>query len=246
MYYAYTTRCGLQLHYRLTRSARRSIGLYMKPQGLEIRAPQRLGQQKIEQAIEAKSSWIKKHLDQLNQRQQWWLPAEEVWRIGGAFPYMGEPIRIQTGTVKKPQPVFDADKQRITTLLLPPTEGCQAVHEWCQRWLRSQAREHLERRLQLFAESTDLQYRRFTLGWSKKVWGWCKSDGSIMLNWRLIHYPQRLIDYVVAHELSHLLHMHHGPEFWAQLALIYPDYLAAKQALQRYHPACIPNFLLQE
>lgn len=237
----YTTTCGLQLNFRLTRSKRRSIGFHITPQGLEIRAPQRLSLSRIEQAIEIKSSWLNKQLHEQKQRQQWWRSDAEVWKIGASFPFLGQEVHIQSGAVLQPKAIVDTNKDQIQALVLPNTAQAD-VFSLCKSWLRQQARTVFEQRLQYFAHQANLKYRRLTLGWSKRVWGWCKSDGSIMLNWRLIHYPQALIDYVVAHELTHLIHMHHGPEFWETLKIIYPDYLRAKQTLQRYHPSCIPNF----
>ncbi|HLS21174.1 MAG TPA: SprT family zinc-dependent metalloprotease [Paenalcaligenes sp.] len=241
----YTTRCGLQLSYRLTRSQRRSIGLYLKPHGLEIRAPRRLGLSRIEQALEEKSQWLRKHLPELEQRQQGWLPAEQVWRIGGRFPYLGRMIELQEGAGRQLQALQD-EYGSLHTLLLPAAQPAEEIYQRCKTWLRAQARPLFEQRLQHYAHEAGLHYRRLTLGWSKRVWGWCKNDGSIMLNWQLIHYPGWLIDYVIAHELTHLVHMHHGPEFWERLKIIYPDYLSAKTTLQRYHPSCVPNFLSEE
>ncbi|MEG1054671.1 MAG: M48 family metallopeptidase, partial [Janthinobacterium sp.] len=64
-------------------------------------------------------------------------------------------------------------------------------------------------------------------------WGSCTIERKIRLNWRLIHFSLPLIDYVVAHELSHLLEMNHSPRFWATVESIYPDYDGAKQALRK-------------
>ena len=49
----------------------------------------------------------------------------------------------------------------------------------------------------------------------------------------MIHFEARLIDYVVAHEIAHIKHMHHGPRFWAAVAKLYPDYIAARDEIRR-------------
>ena len=64
-------------------------------------------------------------------------------------------------------------------------------------------------------------------------WGSCSSRSGIRLHWRLIHLPLGLIDYVVAHEVAHLVEMNHSPRFWSVVESLYPDHLAARQALRQ-------------
>jgi len=63
-------------------------------------------------------------------------------------------------------------------------------------------------------------------------WGSCSHRGGIRLNWRLIHLPHAQIDYVVAHELAHLVEMNHSPRFWSQVGRLFPDYEAARDVLK--------------
>ena len=55
-------------------------------------------------------------------------------------------------------------------------------------------------------------------------WGSASADGSIRLNWRLVHFKLSVIDYVVVHELSHLRVMDHSPRFWDTVRVVVPDY----------------------
>ncbi|HPP47199.1 MAG TPA: M48 family metallopeptidase, partial [Accumulibacter sp.] len=64
-------------------------------------------------------------------------------------------------------------------------------------------------------------------------WGSCSAQGVIRLNWRLLHLPLPLIDYVLIHELAHLLEMNHGPRFWAIVATACPDYQALRRQLRQ-------------
>ncbi|HLR30742.1 MAG TPA: SprT family zinc-dependent metalloprotease [Paenalcaligenes sp.] len=240
----YTTTCGLQFDYVLKYSRRKTIGFHIRPHGLEIRAPRNLRQRQLERAIESKKAWLKNNLHALEMRQQRWLEPSEVWREQGLFPFMGAPIKIAFAHLPQPQAEYlEGYPQR---LFIPPGNSTDEVYNHCKSWLQDQARQHLANRLKWWAEKHKISYRRFTLGWSKRTWGWCKSDGAIMLNWRLIYYPLHLIDYVATHELTHITHMHHGPEFWQTLGKIYPNYQIAKTELSLYHPACVPNFISQE
>ena len=64
-------------------------------------------------------------------------------------------------------------------------------------------------------------------------WGTCHPHGRVHLNWRLIHMPQHLIDYVVVHELAHLREMNHSPRFWAVVGSVIPDYTARRREMRR-------------
>ena len=64
-------------------------------------------------------------------------------------------------------------------------------------------------------------------------WGSCSSRSGIRLHWRLVHLSPALIDYVVAHEVAHLVEMNHSPRFWAVVERLYPDWREARAALRR-------------
>src|SRR5690625_1829911 len=217
----YTTSCGLEFDFLLKRSRRKTIGFHILPHGLEIRVPHGIRQSQLERAIESKKDWLENNLNALQQRQQRWLEHSAVWCESGIFPFLGHPVQIQFASCTHPYP--KTKDEHIQRLYIPHSANTKEVYSHCKNWLQEQARKKLAKRLQWWSDKHHIKYQRFTLGWSKRSWGWCKNDGSIMLNWRLIYYPLHLIDYVVAHELTHINHMHHGPEFWRALKNIYPE-----------------------
>jgi predicted metal-dependent hydrolase len=73
-------------------------------------------------------------------------------------------------------------------------------------------------------------------------WGSCTADGKIRLNWRLVHFPMSLIDYVVAHELAHLKEMNHSPRFWDTVESIFPEFREAREQLRSHPPELLPAF----
>jgi len=98
-----------------------------------------------------------------------------------------------------------------------------------------QARALFEARLQHFAPQLGVQWQRLSLSSASTRWGSASADGRIRLNWRLIHHRLPVIDYVVAHELSHLRVMDHSPRFWDTVEQVVPDYAVLRQTL-RDHP----------
>ena len=95
-----------------------------------------------------------------------------------------------------------------------------------------QARRIFMQRLDHFAPLLQVQWRKLSLSSAGTRWGSASADGSIRLNWRLVHFSQSAIDYVVAHELSHLRVMDHSPRFWDTVATVMPDYARVRAELK--------------
>jgi predicted metal-dependent hydrolase len=95
-----------------------------------------------------------------------------------------------------------------------------------------QAKELFAQRLDHFAALLGVRWKRLSLSNAGTRWGSAGSDGSIRLNWRLIHFRPAVIDYVVAHELSHLRVMDHSPRFWDTVRTVVPDYAVLRGQLK--------------
>jgi predicted metal-dependent hydrolase len=96
-----------------------------------------------------------------------------------------------------------------------------------------QAKRVFAERLAHFAPQLGVQYKVLRLSSAGTRWGSASVDGTIRLNWRLIHLSLEMVDYVVVHELSHLRHMDHSPQFWDVVASVMPDHHLRRQALKR-------------
>ena len=95
-----------------------------------------------------------------------------------------------------------------------------------------QAKRLFTERLDHFAPQLGVQWRKLALSNAGTRWGTAHSDGLIRLNWRLIHFRLPVIDYVVAHELSHLRVMDHSPRFWDTVRTVVPDYAELRGQLK--------------
>jgi len=105
--------------------------------------------------------------------------------------------------------------------------------------LRARAALYLPVRVQELAAQHGLQVRRISVRNQRWRWGSCSRDGHICLNWRLVHMPPWIRDYVIVHELMHLKRLDHSPKFWALVAEACPEYEAAREWLRRYQPPII-------
>jgi predicted metal-dependent hydrolase len=224
------------LHYRLKRSARRSIGFSIDATGLTITAPRWVTLADIESAIAEKQRWIFAKLTEWQTRvEQRALPRIE-WRDGAEVPYLGKPVRVTLGAA---QLSFD-EAARVLALPLPPQADPQQIKDRVQGWLQGEAKRIFGERLPLYAQKLGVEFRSYALSSAATRWGSCSSDGRIRLNWRLIHFPLSIVDYVVAHELAHLREMNHSPRFWQTVESIFPEFREARKTLRHHPPELVP------
>lgn len=106
------------------------------------------------------------------------------------------------------------------------------IRDAVQAWLMRDARRHFTARLDHFAPLLGVRWASLRLSSAQTRWGSAKTDGSIRLNWRLLHFGPAVIDYVVAHELAHLRVMDHSARFWDTVATVVPDYAQLRNHLR--------------
>lgn len=230
---------GRPLEYGLKRSARRTIGFSIDSSGLTITAPRWVTLADIETAIAGKERWIFAKLAEWQTRtEQRALPRIE-WRDGAEIPYLGKPVRITLASTNAGL-AFDAHAA-VLSLPLPAHADAQQIKDRVQGWLQTEAKRVFGERLAYYAEKLDVVYRGYALSSAATRWGSCSSDGRIRLNWRLIHFPLSIIDYVVAHELAHLREMNHSPRFWQTVESIFPEFKEARHTLKHHPPELLPT-----
>lgn len=238
---------GHRVAYRLRRAARRSIGLTVGADGLAVAAPRRLGQADLDAALRAKAPWLLRKLAEQRERTARVEAARIDWGDGARLPFLGRMLRVTidehaTGVVLDAAAPGDAaEPTPLPTLRvgLPPGATAAQLRDAVQGWLQRQARHVFDERCAHYAPLLNVRPRRVCLSSARTRWGSAGADGSVRLNWRLIHFALPVIDYVVVHELAHLRHMDHGPRFWAVVRGAVADVDGARGALRQ---AVLPAF----
>lgn len=119
-------------------------------------------------------------------------------------------------------------------LIVGKTEAGASVSRCVHEWLHTQALACFEERVEHYRLLLKVPGApQVLLSSARTRWGSCHSSGRIHLNWRLIQMPAHLLDYVVAHEVAHLLEMNHSTRFWRTVGRLVPDYSARRQELRR-------------
>ncbi|WP_042421502.1 M48 family metallopeptidase [Comamonas granuli] len=226
---------GAAVAYRFERARRRSIGFTVGPEGLAVRAPAWVTLAAVEAALRAKSGWILRKLAKARLRQQRQVHARIAWGDGAVLPFLGQPLRVVLDARHSLLGVLQEDgahAERQLRIGLPAAAQPAQVRDAVQAWLMRHARLHLSARLDHFAPLLGVRWTRLRLSSAQTRWGSARADGSISLNWRLLHHPQAVIDYVVVHELAHLRVMDHSPQFWNTVASVLPDHARLRRHLR--------------
>ena len=232
--------------YEFKRGKRRTIGFSVGPDGLVVTAPKWVALAEVEAALQEKASWVLKKLAETRERRAQLESNRIEWRDGTSIPFLGEQVIV----VLDPRHGFDGVGAMLNTdasaanltlagvprLTLHVALSHQAtpdqIRDAVQAWLMRQARRIFIERLNHFAPQLSVQWRKLSLSSAGTRWGSASADGSIRLNWRLIHFSQPVIDYVVTHELAHLRVMDHSPRFWDTVASVMPDYASLRGQLK--------------
>ncbi|RZI99300.1 MAG: M48 family peptidase, partial [Rubrivivax sp.] len=204
---------GTRVDYEFRRGRRRTIGFAVGVDGLTVSAPRWVSLHEVEAALQEKAGWIVRKLDEQRERHTRLESQRIDWQGGVSFPFLGEPVVL----VLDPRHAFDgtgllqteadaaAGAPRLTLHLgLPHSASADQIRDSAQAWLMRQAKRLFTERLDHFAPQLGVEWKKLSLSSASTRWGSASADGAIRLNWRLIHFRLPVIDYVVAHELSHL------------------------------------------
>ena len=229
---------GHVVGYVLKRARRRSIGFIVGVEGLSINAPKWVGQHDIEAALREKARWILKKLQEQQTRADRIQSARFDWRDGTTIPFLGQTVRVvldprATGAMLVDDAAQAPGSPRHALHVgLPHGAAPEQIRDSVQTWLQRQARRVFEERCAHFAQQLKVRVTKLSLSSAQTRWGSASADGSIRLNWRLVHLAMPSIDYVVAHELAHLREMNHSPRFWNVVRSVLPDYELARDDLK--------------
>jgi predicted metal-dependent hydrolase len=224
--------------YALRRVRRRSIGFIVSAEGLSVNAPRWVSLQNIDAAVQAKGSWILRKLQEQQERSRRVEASRIEWRDGTSLPFLGETVIIvldprAAGAVLNTAADALPGVPRLTLHVgLPQNAAPEQIRDVVQSWLQRQALRVFTERCQHFAASLNVKMRRLSLSAAQTRWGSASADGSIRLNWRLVHFGLQVIDYVVAHELAHLREMNHSAAFWDVVRSVVPDYEKMRDTLK--------------
>jgi len=211
------------IEYKLIRSQRKTVAIYIRDGGVEVRAPLNMPKSALDEFVAAKEGWITENL--AKSREQAGRRAAFTLNYGDSVIYRGRPypIAAQAGG----RAGFDGAR-----FYMPPHLSAEEIKTLCVRIYRVLAKHHLSERAHYFADCFGVALGAVKINGAKTRWGSCSARKNINFSWRLIIADDDVIDYVVVHELAHILEMNHSARFWQNVARVLPDYQQRKARLK--------------
>ena len=206
---------------------RRTIGLTVeRDRQLVVYAPTGTSDDTIQAILHQKRHWIQEKLAH-PQKYPAASPAQ-VLLPGSSIYFLGRTHLLLSAPEPNAPLCFDGHTFTLGTTLTPKASTL------VQAWLRQQAQAVITPRVERFAKLLGVTYQRIQLLELKYRWGSCTSNAALLFNWRLIQAPSTVIDYIIVHELAHLLVPDHSTAFWNVVAVQLPPYERAKSWLREY------------
>jgi predicted metal-dependent hydrolase len=213
---------GRIIDYRLKQGARR-LSMTIDERGLRISAPGRTPLAEIESFVQGHGDWVLKKLDELAHASQ---PRHLRIKEGSRLPLLGGEAEVHV------LPGANRVRWIADTLVLEARPEAD-LGQLAKRALQKRALTHFGERLDHFSARLGRTAPKLSLSSAHTRWGSCSEEGGIRINWRLIHLPPPLGDYVVAHEVAHLVELNHSKRFWAVVDSLYPDWQTARGELKQ-------------
>lgn len=213
---------GRIVDYRFKSGAKR-LSMTIDERGLRIGAPHRTSLSEIEAFVQGHGDWVLKKLRELAHATQ---PRHLTVKDGARLPLLDSEAEVRV--------LPGANRVRwVGELLVLEARPEADLGQLAVRALQKRALTHFGERLAHFTGRLDLAVPKLGLSSAQTRWGSCSRHGGIRVNWRLIHLPMHLGDYVVAHEVAHLLEMNHSERFWRVVSSLYPEWKAARTELKQ-------------
>ncbi|RYZ99043.1 MAG: M48 family peptidase [Moraxellaceae bacterium] len=223
----------LPFEYEIVRSGRRrSISIEVSKAKVVVRSPLFVANAQLEKFVNEKSGWVQQKLTQ--QQYQIDEVPQRTYASGSQLPLMDCTLTLKVNHQTQADIFRYGDELRIylasRSRLSDEDQARRLVGQWYQR----QALNVLTTKTDSAARAIGANHIGVTIKATRSKWGHCTVRGAIQYNWQILLAPEPIVDYLVAHEVSHLLHHNHSPDFWQIVASICPEYKARRAWLKAH------------
>ncbi|MEM7197833.1 MAG: SprT family zinc-dependent metalloprotease [Pseudomonadota bacterium] len=212
--------------YELIRANRRSLSLQVRNGQVIVRAPKRMRLGTIYEFLHKHHDWVEAQLANFAKR-----PPNPQGKEGDQVWFLGQAYRLAYD-----KGIRDCRLAGNIMFVGGHALRYQTPQSYKRRlriWYRHTALAHLQERTAHFAATMGVCPRSVVIRDYKARWGACSSDNAITYNWRIILMPEYVIDYLVVHELAHIIQHNHSPAFWAEVAKILPNFRESRNFLKK-------------
>lgn len=217
----------MNLEYDLIYSDRQTIGITVeRDRRVVVRAPKRIPPEAVAAAVEKKRLWIWVKLHDPRKYAQP-RPAKE-FVAGETFLFLGQSFGLQLVTEPRGEVRFNGARFELSR------KDRLEARDLFVAWYLRQAKAEVPPRVAAMARAMGIAFKRITVREMKFRWGSCSPGGTLTFNWRIVQAPTVVVDYLITHELAHVLEPSHAADFWNIVAVHVPAWEKARAWLRRY------------
>ena len=219
--------------YRIRRSERRkkTVQITVDGSGVEVASPATTSSDELRGIVRKRAAWIVTH-----STGQTLEAASKRFVSGETLPYLGRNVRmvVESKAVRSPEVRLDHWTFRIAVPKdFNGSERSDRIRRAVVAWYRARAADRLPATVdRWWSQLGEGESPRVLVRDQRQRWGSCAPDGTLRFNWRAMMLPPALIEYIVVHELAHITHKNHSPDFWALVAKAMPDAQYRRQRLR--------------
>jgi predicted metal-dependent hydrolase len=201
---------------------------------VRVLAPSRIEEKEIYAIVHGKMPWIRKKVEEIRKHNAGL--SKKRFESGEKFLFLGQeyPLLVNGTSGQRGRTHFDGSQWTVfLPLSLPACQHAVAVKKKMIQWYRTQAQEILGGRIFHYSRLVGKEPKKITVRTQKRLWGSCHfSTQAVYLNWQIVLSPLEMVDYVVVHELCHLLVPDHSAKFWKKVEALIPDFRRRRQWLK--------------
>lgn len=214
----------LGFEFTIARSPRRrSISIEIRKAQVVVRAPMGAAQSLLMSFLQQKAAWVRAKISEQQQTLAI-QPESRSYTQGSQIPFMDETLTVMLG--RGPRAAIARIDQHLHLILSPRSRLSDdaQIRQLLSRWYQQQALNILTRKTADLTRAMGLVCTQVSIKATRSKWGHCTSRGAIQYNWQILLAPEAIVDYLVAHEVSHLRHHNHSADFWALVASVCPTF----------------------
>jgi predicted metal-dependent hydrolase len=224
---------NLELPYELKRSEKASrIHLKMTVDGMSVTVPSLVHQEKIDETLYEKRRWIVENHFLLREKHNQ-MHKIARFQTGAKVPYWGRLTRL---TVQS-SGIANVSYQNGISITIDPMTPLDSYDEFAEvqlrKWMKGRLQEEAKIFAKRYARSLDVSLSSIRIASLASRWGSCGENGVISLDWHLVFGPKRVLSYVIAHELSHMVVRNHSDAFWRKVRAVFGEYQAEHEWLMK-------------
>lgn len=210
------------IDYHLSYKKKKTISVKINPYGqVTVEAPRDVDIKLIEHTLEQNWQWIKSKVS--DRRERLSGAKERTYVDGEKFMYLGKtyPILVQEVSDIKKDEVDFLNNELIIKVKEVTNERVQKA---LRRFYYRKCKSYVESRMKQYQAEFREKPRGITINDDNAAWGTCNSRYEITFNWKLIMAPEEVVDYVIIHEMCHMVHLNHDRSFWRLVGKLCPQY----------------------